>query len=339
MNCTQTQPLLDAYADHALNAWQTFRVRRHLAGCAACAAQLADIHRLTAAVRAWQDVPAPANLASQIAAALPLTAAVRTPPRDRRVARRAAVGLVGVAAAIGVGFWLLPGRPAQPTLAFADVEQAMEQVETLSWVTTAHNNFIDQTGHKTEADASEQTWLRRKPAAVSTLEQAKAYPKGLRSLTDSRGEIFQYADNAYRTYKPNANEGIAKIVEQEIRRMTQLPTQNVTSNPNASIRSKFSPLQEHETKLNGHVQILFVRKGDLTVTTDPAPLRLIHIRESMWVEPTTRRITQIEIDNSGGEKGPSSQASIIYSDFHYNQSPPPGVFDWSPPPGAKVTHY
>ncbi len=339
MNCTHTQILLDAYADHALNAWQTVRVRRHLAGCAVCAAQLANIQHLQASVRAWRSVSAPAALEGRIAVALPRTASAPTPPHNRRVARRAAVGLAGVAAAIGVGFWFLPGHPAQPTVAFADVERAMQQVETLSWMTTVHTSFAGRTGHKSETNSTEQTWLRRRPAAIATLEQAKGYPKGLRSLNDGHGEILQYADNAYRTYKPHAKGDIAKAVEDEVRRMTQIPAQNVTSTPNASIRSNFLPLQEHETKLDGRDQILFVREGNLIVTTNPAPLRLIHISESVWVEPTTHRINQIEIENVGGDRGPNSRACIIYSNFHYNQVPPPGVFDWSPPSGASVEHH
>ena len=71
MTCDQTQPLLEAFADGELGWGTAWRVRRHLAGCEACAAELAEIRRLDARVRAWRDMPAPAHLQSQIAAALP----------------------------------------------------------------------------------------------------------------------------------------------------------------------------------------------------------------------------------------------------------------------------
>ena len=114
MNCTQSQILLDAYADAELGRVTAFRVRRHLAGCAACAAQLAGIQRLNISVHTWRDASAPAALEGRIAAALPQTAPVPMPLRDRRIARRAAVGLAGVAATTAAGFWLLPGQPGPP---------------------------------------------------------------------------------------------------------------------------------------------------------------------------------------------------------------------------------
>ena len=99
MTCTQTQPLLDAYADHALPAWQTYHVRRHLTACAACTAELADIQRLGAAVRAWRDTPALPTLSPRIAAALPPATAFQTPRRAFPL-RPAAVGLASLAAAV-----------------------------------------------------------------------------------------------------------------------------------------------------------------------------------------------------------------------------------------------
>ena len=186
MTCTQTQPLLDAYADHALNPWQASRVRRHLDGCAACAAQLDSVQRVSASVHAWRNVVAPAALQGRIADALPLAPAVPVPPRNRRVARRAAFTLAGVAAAIGAGFWLLPGKPSQPTIAFADVQKAMEQVQngllgdrpsTTRFVTDANWQAISLRNQA--PGLSVVTWLRRRPAGdCQHFQQPNGYAGG-----------------------------------------------------------------------------------------------------------------------------------------------------------------
>ena len=89
--------------------------------------------------------------------------------------------------------------------------------------------------------------------------------------------------------------------------------------------------------LNGYVQVLFTRDTNMIITTYPAPFKVVHIKTSVWADPATHRITQIEIQNSGAgvRLGPNVQAVVVYNHFLYNQSLPPGTFDWSPPPGTK----
>ncbi len=343
MNCTQTQPLLDAYADHALNAWQTFRVRRHLAGCAACTAHLADIHRLTAAVRAWQDVPAPANLASQIAAALPLTAAVRTPPRDRRVARRVAVGLAGVAAAIGAGFWLLPGHPSQPTIAYADVEQAMQQVQTVSWHT--EQQMEENPGHKSEqATLAFTTWLRRNPAALAwtdfttapphSFSQIKNFP--IKTLIDSRGD-FSLSRNEC-TVAPT-RKPVRQEVEDQMQRFTQFPQAAVTSKSLGLARTTVTNFHQGNVMVNGQSQVRFDwDSGTVWVAGSKKMVsRVFHV--TTWASLQTRRVIRVEARLSQDTTGIRLFTVMIQDHFHYNQAPPPGVFDWSPPPGTKLERH
>ena len=56
MNCKQVEGLVDAYADGETDALRSYSIRRHLAGCARCAAAHADILALRARIRA--EVPA-----------------------------------------------------------------------------------------------------------------------------------------------------------------------------------------------------------------------------------------------------------------------------------------
>jgi len=335
MNCTQTQPLLDAYADHALNAWQTFRVRRHLAGCAACAAQLADIQRVNASVHAWHKVCAPAALEGRIAAALPRTASVPMPPRNRRVARRVAVGLAGVTAAIGAGFWLLPGHPSQPTLAYADVERAMQQVQTVSWNETMI--FNDRSGHPIPSTGSRTAnWLRCNPPALASNGQ-------FQDLQDKRGELLRIAPGVYGLFEPRPlghgveSGSIAASVQATLREFTQPLTDNHFL-PNSS-RSHVvsSPARQQDTVLEGQKCVRFTRNEEIVATPRHGPERHYLFRVSVWADPVTRRVIRIENRNIEGGAWPNWQVTTR-SNFHYNQTPPPGVFDWSPPPGSKIYH-
>lgn len=352
MNCDQTQPLLEAFADGELGWGTARRIRRHLAGCPACTAELAEVRHLTARVHTWRDVPAPAGLGSRLAAALPsLSPAAALPPRRVRLTRRAAVGLAGIAAAAAAFFWLLPGQPGRPTIAFADVEQAMQQVNTLSWVTTSY--YLDQRGNKIESSLLPvYTWVRRRPAAITNFEQ----PKGWRDLIDKRGELRRTTEGYYQKHELGkyTETDIAKKAEGLIRKMTQPPTTKdgvlkssgntiigYTGKPLHAISSSFHiltmPVQEHQAELDGRMQTLFTRDSEMTIAAYAAyPTPILHIRQSMWADPATHRITQVEIQNSGGVLGPNRKGVIIYSHFRYNETPPPGVFDWSPPPGAKV---
>ena len=356
MTCDQVRPLLEAFAAHELGWGTAWRVRRHLAACPACASELAETRRLDAHVRAWRDVTAPVGLQSRIAATLPVTAPTATPRRPV-VVRRTAVGLAGMAAAGVAFFWLVPGQPGRPTIAFADVEQAMQHVGTLSWVTTSYYTDMrgnklstDPAGHKISALNSVRTWVRRNPAATATLDQRT----GWLDLADKRGEIFKTAEGTYQESPTplGGEKSLAERVERDIQKMTQAPTDRVvskfqgstitayTGKPMHPVSSPFHmttmPVQRQQVTLDGRVQILFTRDAEMTIATYPVPFNVVHIQQSMWADPMTHHITQVQIQNSGGGLGPDRQSFVLYSHFHYNEAPPPGVFDWSPPPGAKV---
>ncbi len=358
MTCDQTQPLLEAFTDGELGWGKARRVRRHLAECPACAAELAEVRQLDARVRAWRDVPAPAGLQGRVAAAL-ASAPPASVPRRPVAIRRVGVGLACLAVTLAAFFWLVPGQPGRPAFAFADVEQAMQQVQTLSWVSTSY--YTDRRGNKisgyvglrgNKVSTTEQvvhTWLRRRPAAIGTLAQRN----GWRILTDKRGGLVRTGDGHYQTLEANrfTEKDAADQVEHEIRRMTQSPDASPKSGGTSSgtaitgyksghaessqFHSTSMPVHEHQVVLNGHVQVLFTRDANIIFTTYPAPFKVVHIKKSVWADSATHRITQIEIQNSGGGLGPNVRAVVVYNHFLYNQSPPPGTFDWSPPPGTK----
>ena len=347
MTCDQTQTLLDAYADHALNAWQALRVRRHLAACPACAAQYADIQRLDASVQAWRDVPAPSGLGPRILAALPPSAILQTHRRPSLL-RPAVVGLAGVAAAVAAAFWFLPGQPGQPTIAFADVQKAMQQVQIVSW--KSHSSVTDANWHPLRnqklAGSYSVTWLRRDPPAIATIGQ----PGGSISLSDGRGNLEHTAQGNYVIFPPNhvVGIGLAKDIESQIKALTEKPMPvSSTSTPN--FHSNFTKFQQQSVLLGGQKRILFTFDGEVIVSAIVFRSRAVFpqahyfTHHSIWVNPATHLVTQTELqqwvhyDYVGKQFDQPFQRMIsVNSDFHYNQDPPPGVFDWSPPPGANV---
>ncbi len=322
MNCIQTQPFLDAYADHALNAWQTFRVRRHLAGCAACAAQLADIQRLDASVRAWRSVSAPAALEGRIAAALPRTVYVPTQTRDRRVARRAAVGLAGVAAAIGAGFWLLPGKPSQPTIALADVEQAMASVKIMAEVDDTTD--FDKDGKILDHHLDQQ-WIRRNPPAIATMNLLKTgETQDKEMLEDSRGLMAVMSDGSYFLSKGNGDDQNSRMISGYI----NLSTQTLSFMAQLDSRlGKKGLIRGQETVLNGLPTLKFDNTWQIKL---PKPMEMHY---TIWLDPKTKRMMRLQGESFSHGILTSSGSS---SKFRYDEVPPPGVFDIVPPTGARV---
>ncbi len=329
MNCTQLQTLLDAYADHELGRIAAYRVRRHLAGCADCAAQLAAVQRLNTSVLAWYDVSVPAALEGRIAA-LSRTASVLTPLRDRRIARRTAVGLAGVAAATAAGFWLLPGHPAQPTIAYADVERAMQQTQVISFTTLTGSADVKGSGFKPSAPGF-TSWVRRSPPAIAVTD-----PTG-QSLEDTRGTFGHSMQGHYWT----GNLDTKDLMEQ-VREAFQMFTQRTVSQPfdHGNVYENATIPQQRTVELDGQRRILFTFITDTVFRASKStPGAHNRARCSVWVDPKTRLAVRRETfywQQQDSTRPPYTYRMVVDEDFHYNQTLPPGIFDWSPPPGAKV---
>ncbi len=339
MTCDQIQPLLDAFTAHELGWGTAWRVRRHLAACPACTAELAEIHRLDSRVRAWRDVPAPAHLQSRIAAALPSAPPVSAPRRRPVTARRVAVGLVGMAAAGAAFFWLTPGQPGRPTMAFADVEQAMEQVQTVSWDETM---MFYRAGHPVERSASRWTkWLRRNPPALAS--NGGFQDVRFQDVEDARGDLTRIAPGRYVVFKlrDRRDGSIATKVEAHIREITQ--PQNAQPPIGHGLlgagadRVEFSPTRQRHVTLDGQDRILFTRDQDMISVSRDKSENHSYFHIKVWADPITHRVVRIEAHSpdGGGKTGPDEMV-LTRNNFHYNQTPPPGVFDWSPPLGAKI---
>lgn len=318
MTCDQTQPLLEAFADGELGWGTAWRVRRHLARCAACAAPLAEIRQLDCRVRAWRDVPAPAGLGDRIAAALPPPLPVSALPNRRaHVTRRAAVGLAGVAAAVGAFFWLLPGQPGRPAPVMADVEQVMQQAQTVSYDFDTH--WYDAQGRATpEMAMSSRIWLRRTPAASAQYDAIMHEW----NLDDARGYVgYSQRFNNYLEKPPE--EDIEQSVKKQMRRLTEPPTDA------EELLAGAQPWQWQETTIDGRSCVVFTQDANHNTRT------------TIWVDAQTLHIIRIElVSDPPINVAPNLHKAVVMrmviDNFHYNETPPPGVFDWSPPTGSKV---
>ena len=340
MTCDQIQPLLEAFAGHDLSPLTRWRIRPHLTQCPTCTAELAESVALTARVRDWQNVPAPAGLEARIAALLPAAA----PAPARPPLRRAAVGLAGLAAALAAAFWLVPGQPGRPTVAFAEVEQAMQNVQTVSWHFTAQMN--DKAGDKSKPVKLTYTnWLRRIPAASATTDYQSAPDTyfdvvenlPMKTLKDDRG-YFLLSKSGYTVI--SASIPASQVITRQIESLTQFPQATIASSSSVGGgKTTVTSFHQENVVVDGQNQIRFDRdiKTVWPEVNGKNTHRLVHVID--WVSVDTYRLVRVEIHLTEDTTGIQPFITLVQDQFQYNTPPPPGVFDWSPPPGAKVQGY
>lgn len=350
MTCDQIQACLEAFAGGELGWGTAWHVRRHLAGCAACAAQLAEIRQLDRRARAWRDVPAPTGLENRIAAALPSASpALNAPPHRALVTRRAAVGLAGVAAAVSAFFWLLPGQPGRPTIAFADVERAMQQVKTVSW--ESNSQVYDKFGHNA-GSLVDVKWLRRNPPALAetvthvTPSRISNYLKG---LSDTRGRFLitqhEFVDIQKRRMVTRdeclvvsvPNDPIRQMVENQIVSFTEFPQAAPSSTFGGQVQTTTTNFVQSSAVVNGQNQVRFDRDiKTVWIWKDHTEHQMAHV--STWADPETHRVirNKSHISENTFWRKRFKPYEEVEDQFRYDQTPPKGTFDWSPPAGMKV---
>lgn len=139
MTCEETRVLLHALLDGELDAGHAREVEAHVAGCAACAAELAAYRRMSAAVAcANLKYRAPPSLRRRIEASLPQPSVA---PSRRAVLRGFAMGTaVSALAATGI---------------VAIVLRSDDQQRILSEVVSAHLRSL-QAGHLTDVQSTDR---------------------------------------------------------------------------------------------------------------------------------------------------------------------------------------
>lgn len=115
MSCPDHRPQISRLVDDELGLEERWRLERHLAGCADCRAELADLHRLGGLLRA-NDAPAPTAGADFRAATLAAAHGVMARPTTRSRARSRwiwGLPLAACFAVVAAGTWpsAAPPRP------------------------------------------------------------------------------------------------------------------------------------------------------------------------------------------------------------------------------------
>ena len=269
-----------------------------------------------------------------LAAALPLLA---PPAAHRRFpVRRVAVGVASLAAAIAAFFWLIPGQPGRPTIALADVEEAMQQVQTVSWRTE------EQAGDKLGNTKFTFTdWLRRDPPALATTNfnttpSNYLNPMPIKNLLDMRGGFLLSKSKC--EIQPVLKVSAKQRVEEQIRSLTQFPQAQSSSSPWSNAQTTSTIFRQSPVILDGQNVMRFDLdfRTEWTMSGGHTTYRIGH--SIIWADLKTHRVVRIETHLSEDTIGVKPFQTMIRDHFQYNRMPPKGVFDWSPPPGA-VTNF
>lgn len=134
MDCEHAAARLPLLLDRGLPVWRRLRLARHVAGCAACAGRLEELHRMQAAMKTGLPYHrAPPGLASRIVSSLPREAAPTSlRPRFRLPAfTLAGTGLSGALAGAALvlllqpGIWNRPGESATEAVIDSHISSLM----------------------------------------------------------------------------------------------------------------------------------------------------------------------------------------------------------------------
>lgn len=326
MPCDQRQ--LNALADGELSAWAAARVRRHLRTCSVCATEYQAIETLSTQTGAWRDVTAPTGMETRIAAALSLPRPQeQTVGPRKRLAWRPIVAMAVAAIIFAAVALFTPGQPGQPTVAFADVERAMQQVNVIH-CTQLFEEYEDN--DVTQTQSHSEVWLRRNPPGIMMhTVYDKAEAKRIRGriikhiresiiVADTRRGI-DYQPKNHRCYLSPPDPPQVEAVFRSLTNPTD--THWPTGGRKLELASSADP---ERVTLSGHPALKFVLSGQVT----RGPL----ITKTVWADPDTRRIIQIE-------ERDTSQGNVtvwLFRDIRYDELPPADAFDMTPPPGAKT---
>lgn len=229
---------------------------------------------------------------------------------------------------------------SQPANVFADGQKATGQIQIVSWkthyiVTDVHWQPLAQ---KQAPGPDVVMWVRRNPPAAATIGQ----PHGFLSLDEGHGSMERTAQGNY-LWKPNNKQqekNFPRGVEEQIESLTQVSmTPSSTSDPHRSVYTIVTNPRQQSVLRDGRREVLFTDNEEIVVRINKHIPEMHYFQQhNTWVDPVSHLVTRTESRNWGDKmSGQFNQRQVVvWDNFHYNQSPPPGVFDLSLPPGVNV---
>lgn len=328
MTCETARPQLEAFYDRELTVWRAWSLRRHLAGCPACAAQVHSLRRL-------DTLLATADPARRAAVTTPFL----LPFRRMRLSLALTGSIAASLLTLALLLWL-PGQPGRPTIAFADVEQAMQNVQTAAWSET--DTFYDRSdGSKTNTLVT-QAWVRLNPPAYARrILPTQVLTDYDRSLTNDQGRItYSSRSRKYMIDRTNTTPGpeMQRQVHNLILGQVLAPTSAAIRVPSRNAFAVISPWQMDTDRVGGRRLLRFrrtVRPRPITSVVKPS-MRAAPIDETVWADPRTHFVARVERRIYDAWHPERLLQVAVLAEYRYNVTPPPGVFDLTPPPGAKV---
>lgn len=189
-HCDEVCELLEPYLDGDLPREEAERVRAHLAGCAACAAELALAEAVQRELRALPELDCPPEVLERIRAAGPPEAQVVPFRRVWQPSRAARIASIAAALALTVGgtaFLLQPEDPAQPSA--EEIARATEEARFAL-------AYLGQVNRRAGLDLREDVFEKRLVAPVTenvsrSLEVIREDARGgLPEASGSSQEVF-----------------------------------------------------------------------------------------------------------------------------------------------------
>lgn len=318
--------MLAAGETGALAAW---RQRRHLKTCPPCRAQWAETERLWMLAQTLRDDAVPASLKHNTLSTLqntlsalqkekiPMQTTFKTSFRPRRGMATLAA-LAACLAAVSVAL-LWPGSPARPQPAFAEVERAMETVQTVHWMeqTRHYPGF----GGMIATDArTEETWVRLNPPAKASRVRpgsgisSMTYPW----LTTPEGTImFNTEQKTYSVMLPDEHtrSHFLSLIYTAMFLAPSIGQPDWVSRPDTL---------DGRSVTRFELQWPGFPNGDGT-----------HSTSIVWADSQTHRVVRRELHQMNGDG--EEILSSVADQFRYNETLPPNLFTFRVPPGPAIT--
>ncbi len=369
MRCDAVLSLLSDFADRSLSPVSALRVRRHLQTCAACQTAWADAQTFNQKARALyaDKIVLPPDLRTRVLSAAPAPVARPVRPRARRRYSWAEVAGICVCLLVCLISVALLNRiskiPARPSVAFAQVEAAMQNVQTVHWIETnrSSTNFGD--GAPLGPPRTSEKWARLEPFDLATISHSAPTPNKPyivkndfhMVMNGQRQIVYTSFNNTYRTTsfirreKEDMNgDGVKGSIISQIISPDEVSNYIRTRPKDGAVKSpseklpmwlpKPSAWKSRAVTEAGRSLILFER----TQPPWKLPARYGNkgrafgkVTFQTWVEPDTHRVVRFE-QKQYALNGRDVHYQTIADQFRYNENLPPSTFILVPPPGAKV---